>query len=145
VEILEREQQRLDLALPEEQPLDAVERLLAALRRVQPLPLGVVDRHVEEPEERQEGGLQRPVQGEELARHLLANLARLIAGLDLKVGAEELDERQKRRGRPVGDGAALDEEPAVDAVRVGELPEEAGLENGLPLDTCGRLWVFVIP
>jgi hypothetical protein len=91
--------------------------------------LGVVDRHIEEPEQCREGGLERPVQGEEFARHLLADLARLIARLDLKVGAEEVDERQERRGLPIGDGAALDDEPAVDAVRVGELPEETRLAD----------------
>jgi hypothetical protein len=36
------------LALPQEEPLDPVESLVAALRRVEPLPLGVVDRHVED-------------------------------------------------------------------------------------------------
>ena len=129
VQVLEHQQERLDLALAQEQPLDPVERLLAALRGVQPLPLGVVDRHVEEPEQRREGGLERPVQGEELARHLLADLARVIARLDLEVGPQELDERQKRRRLPVGDGAALDDQPALDAVRVGELPEEPRLAD----------------
>ena len=34
--------------------------------------------------------------------------------LDLEVGLEQVDERQKRRRLPVGDGAALDDEPAVE-------------------------------
>ena len=109
--------------------LIAVERLLAALRGVEPLPLGVVDRHVEEPEQRREGGFERPVQGEQLARHLLADLACVVARLDLEVGAEQVDERQKRRRLPVGDGAALDDQPALRAMRVGELPEEARLAD----------------
>ena len=127
MQVLEHQQQRLDLALPQEQPLDPVERLLAALRGVEPLPLGVVDRHLEEPEQRREGGLQRSVQGEELSRHLLADLACFIAPLDLEIAPEELDERQKRRRLSIGDRDALDDQPALRAVGVGELPEEARL------------------
>jgi hypothetical protein len=43
VQVLEEDEQGLDLALPEQQPLDAVERALAALRRIETLPLEVVD------------------------------------------------------------------------------------------------------
>jgi hypothetical protein len=63
-QVLEHQQERLDLTLPQEQPFDPVERLLAALRGVKPLPLRVVDGHVEEPEQRRKGGLERSVQGE---------------------------------------------------------------------------------
>jgi hypothetical protein len=52
MEVLEDEEQRLPLALAKEEPLDGVERALASLRRVQGLPGGVVDRDVEEREER---------------------------------------------------------------------------------------------
>ena len=88
VQVLEHDQEWLDLALPQEQPLYAFERPLAALRGFQPLPLGLLDRHIEEPQQRREVGLQRPVKREQLARQLLADLARVITCLDLEIGSK---------------------------------------------------------
>ena len=51
-----------------------VERLLAALGRVERLPLGVLDGHVEERQERRQDRLQAAVQGEELPGHLLPDV-----------------------------------------------------------------------
>ena len=52
VEVLEDHEQRLDLALAQQQALDGVERPLAALGRVEGLPRGVLDGHVEQRQER---------------------------------------------------------------------------------------------
>ena len=82
---------------------------LTALRGVKALPLGVVHGHDEEREQRRERWFERPVQGEELPRYLLADLARVVARLDLEVGPKELDERQKRRRLSIGDRDALDD------------------------------------
>jgi hypothetical protein len=57
VQILKYHQERLDLALSQEHSLDPIERLLAALGGVEPLPVRVVDRNIEEPEQRGEEGL----------------------------------------------------------------------------------------
>ena len=46
VKIFEHDDERLYLTFPEEQALDAVKRALAALRRLQALPLGILDRDV---------------------------------------------------------------------------------------------------
>jgi hypothetical protein len=129
VEALEHDQQRLNLALAQQEPLDPVEGLLAPLGRVEPLPRGVVDGHVEQPEERRECGLQGPVQGEELAGDLLADLAGVIARLELEVAPEQVEDREEGRHLAVGDGIRLDEKPAVEAVGVGELPEQARLAD----------------
>ena len=59
VEVLEDQQQRLHLALAQQQPLDGVEGALAALRRVERLPRGILDRHVE----KRQQGRQRRLQG----------------------------------------------------------------------------------
>ena len=75
VEILEDHQERLDLGLAQEQPLDRVQRPLPALGRVEGLPLGIIDGHVQEGEERRERRLQGAVQREEPSRHLLPDLA----------------------------------------------------------------------
>jgi hypothetical protein len=61
VQVLEDHEQRLHLAFPQEQALDGIERALAALGRVERLPGRVLDRHVEESEERGQQGLERPV------------------------------------------------------------------------------------
>jgi hypothetical protein len=47
VQILEDDKERLDLALAEEQALDRVQRPQPALGRVEPLPLAVIDGHIE--------------------------------------------------------------------------------------------------
>ena len=52
VEILEDHHQRLDLALAQQQALDRVERLLAPLDRIERLPGRLVDRDVEQRQER---------------------------------------------------------------------------------------------
>ena len=123
VQVLEHQQQRLDLALTYEQPLDTVEHLLAALRGVQALPLGIIDGHVEEPEKCRKAGLERTVQREQLARRLLPDLARVVAHLDLEVGPQEIDDRQKCRRLAIRHRTALNDQPALGAMRVREFPE----------------------
>ena len=48
MEILDHHQQRLDQGLAQEQPLDRVEYLLSAPGWIETLPLGIIDRYVEE-------------------------------------------------------------------------------------------------
>jgi hypothetical protein len=68
MQVLEQNEERLLLALPEQQPLYAFERPLAPLRRVEPLPLRVVNRSIQKPKERRESRLERPIQRQQLAR-----------------------------------------------------------------------------
>jgi hypothetical protein len=56
VQVLEQPQHGLHLALPQEQAFDRVQNALAALRRIERLPLEVPDRDVQE---RQEGRQRR--------------------------------------------------------------------------------------
>src|SRR5262249_60294008 len=81
----------------------------------------------ERPQQRRERGLEGSIERQELPRHFLADLAGVIAVLDLKVGAEEIDDRQKRGRLAIRDRAALDHEPALGAMRARELPVQAGL------------------
>src|SRR5207249_2167026 len=69
------------------------------------------------------------VEREKLPRHLLPDGAGLVPVADLKVASEEVDHRQVRRGLAVRDGAGLEDEPAVDAVGVGDLPDEPRLPD----------------
>ena len=60
VEVLEDDEQRLDLALAQEQALHRLQGALTALRRVERRPRGVVDRHIQQRQERGHGGLRGP-------------------------------------------------------------------------------------
>jgi len=109
VEVLEHEQERLDLALSQEQTLHGVQRPLAAPGRIERRPLRVLHRHIEQREDCRYRDLQRTVQRQQLASDLLPDLAVVVACLDLEVGLEQADDREVRRGLPVGDRARLDE------------------------------------
>ncbi len=102
---------------------------------IERLPVGVIDGHIEEGQQRRQHGLQRFVQGEELARHLLADLAVGLAIVDLEVGLEEVDDGQVAGRLAVGHGACFQDQPVLDPVGAGELVHEAGLPHaGFPHD-----------
>jgi hypothetical protein len=115
----------LDLALPEEEVDNRVQRSLPPLLRIKRLPLDVVPRHIEQVKEGREGGLERPIQGEELPHNLFAQVPRVVTVLDLEVGLEEIDQGQIGRGLPVRHRARSHSEPAVGAMRVRHLPHQA--------------------
>ena len=113
VQVLDHEQHRLDLALPQHEALQRLQRLPPSLWGIEPRPLGILDRHVEQREERRQRGLQRAVQRQELARHLLAHLSAVVAGLDPEVAAQELDHREVRGGLAVGHRRGLEHQPPL--------------------------------
>ena len=77
VQVLEDDEERLHLALAEEEPLDGVEGALPALRRIERLPVRRRRRATSSRASRAgRSGFERLVQGEELARHLLADRPR---------------------------------------------------------------------
>ena len=73
VKVLDNQQERLCLALHQEQALDRVESTLAALRGIEKVPLRIVDGRAEKREESREVRFQQPVVPENLARHPLAD------------------------------------------------------------------------
>ena len=93
VEILEHQQQRLPLALAEQQLLDRVEGGAAALGRVALRPGGLgraglgIDRHVEQRQQRRQRRRQGRVERHEAGRHLLAHGGVVVAALDLEVAS----------------------------------------------------------
>ena len=129
VEVLEHDQERLDLALPQEEPPQGVDGPLPPRGRVQRLPPAVLHRHVEQREERGQRRLERAVEREELAGDLLPDGAGLVAVGDLEVALEEVDHREVGRGLAVRDGAGLEDQPAVGPVGVGDLPDEPRLPD----------------
>ena len=125
MQIFEGQEQRLLLGFPKQQPLDGVEGALPALSRVERLPSGVVHGHVEQGQQCRHRRLQGFVKGEQLAHHLLPDLAQVVPVLDLEITLEEINHRQIARRLAVRDGGALEYQPAVQAMRVGELVDEA--------------------
>jgi hypothetical protein len=84
VQVLEDHEDRLRLALPEQEVLGGgLQGALPALGGIERLPGGVLDGHVEQGQQGGQGWLERPIQGEELAGHLLADLAVGLAIVDL--------------------------------------------------------------
>jgi hypothetical protein len=124
VEILEEHKQRLDLAFPEQQPFDGLQDPLPALGRVEGGPCIVVDRDIQQRQQRCQQWLQRAVQRQQLARHAFADFPLAVAVLDLEIRIQELDDGQVRCGSAIGDRAAFEDQPAVGAVRLRELPEQ---------------------
>jgi hypothetical protein len=109
--------------------LHGVERALAPLTRVERLPRGVVDGHVEQSQQRWLRRLQRFVESQQLASHPLADLAQVVPVLDLEVTLEEVDHWQVARCLAVGDRGAFEDQPALEPMRVGELIDEARLAD----------------
>ena len=97
VQVFEDDQQRLHLALPQQEPLHRVQGAPAALGRIERRPLRVIGRHVEQRQERRQTAFLRAVQRQELPRQLLAHRARAVAVFDGEVALEEIDHRQIRR------------------------------------------------
>ena len=54
-----------------------------------------------------------------------ADLAQMVAVLDLEVALQQLDHRPVARRLAIGDGGTLKPEPALQAMRVRELVDEA--------------------
>ena len=111
---------------------------------------GVLHRHLQEGQEGRQGRPEGRVQREQPPGELLAHAPPVVAVLDLKVGFEQVDDRQIRGGLAIGGRAAFQQEPALRARRMGELVEEAGLaQSGSPMtattwpcpaSACSRAW-----
>jgi len=125
VEALDHQQQRLDLALAEQEAATRLDRLLAALAGVEPLPPGILERAIQQGEEDRQQGQEGVVEREEPVAHLLPHPPSAVTGLQLEVGAEEIAEGEQRRGRPVGDGARVNDQPSARGGRPQELQDEA--------------------
>src|SRR5262249_36555434 len=129
VQVLEDQEQRPLLALPQQQALAGFQCALPALGRIEGLPRRVLDGHVEQGEQSRQCRLQSTVEGEQLTRDPLAHRASVSAGLDAEVRLEQLDDGQITRRLAVRDGSALQDQPALRPVGVAELPDEARLTD----------------
>jgi hypothetical protein len=105
--------------------LTPVEGALAAAGRIEPLPRRVVHGHAEQGQHGGEHGLELAVEGEDLGVNLLAHHPRVVARLDVEVSLEQVDDGQIGRALAVGGRAALEEQPALRAAGMSELPAQA--------------------
>src|SRR5439155_17210210 len=128
VKVFDDETQRASLALSEQHAADRVPGAIPALTRVEPLPPGIVHRHVEYCKDRGQGR-QRLSEVEEAARDLLTNAPEVVALFEVEVASQQSGDgpigraRVKRR-RKNGQHAPLRRQ----AVR-GELVDEARLAH----------------
>jgi len=111
VKILEKDKQRLDLALANQQALDRIKRLLSALGRIEAIPRGIASGDREQPQYRGEIGLQGgAIEGQDLPRDPFNDTAAVVPGLDLEVGPEKIDDRPEACGLAVGRQGGLERE-----------------------------------
>ena len=89
----------------------------------------ILYRHLQEGQEGRQGRPEGRVQREQPPGELLAHAPPIVAVLDLKIGFEQVDDRQIRGGLAIGGRAALQQEPALRARRMRELVEEAGFPD----------------
>src|SRR6185436_21109666 len=72
-----------------------------------------------------------------------ADLAEVVPVLDLEVALEEIDHRQVARRLAIRDRGSLENEPALQAMRVGELVDQARLAHPRLADDRHHLTVTV--
>ena len=91
VQVLEQHHERLDLALSEEKPLHSVQAGLPPLGRIEPLPFRLLRRDIQQREQGGQRGLEAPIEREDLAGDLLADLPAVVPPIDLEVGLEQIN------------------------------------------------------
>src|SRR5207237_5960432 len=92
VEICEAQEERLNLTFPEEESLDGFQDPLPALRRVERAPRSIVDRDIQQRQQRRQEWLQRSVERQELGRDSFANLPMVVAFLDTEISLQHFDD-----------------------------------------------------
>ncbi len=126
VKVFEDQEDRLLARFAQQQSRHRVERAPATFGGIERSPLGlVVKGNVEQGEQRRQGGLQRFVEREHLARHLFSNLAESVAALNLEVAFEEIDHRQITRRLAIRDRCRFQDRPAPEPKGGDELIDQA--------------------
>jgi hypothetical protein len=129
LQVFEHQQQRLDLRFAQQQAPGPFQRARAAQVRIEPRPGGIVERDVEQRQQRRQRRLERAVQAQHFAHDLVAHAARVVARIDLEVGAQQVDHRAIRGGLAVGHRCALQHQPWLRPRRTQELPEQPRLAH----------------
>jgi hypothetical protein len=102
VQVLEHQQQGLHLALPQEQAFERVQGALAALRRLEALPGFILHLYLQQGQEGRQARPQGWIQRQQAAGELLTHAPPVVAVLKLKIGLEQVDDRQIGGGLAIG-------------------------------------------
>ena len=129
VQVFEDDEQWLPLARPQQKPLERLQGALAALWGVEPLPVGLVHRHVQQRQERRQDRLQGLVEPHHGAQDFLTPARGIVAGVDAAVVFEQVDDREIRGGLAIREGAALQHQPSLRPRCVEALLDQAGLAH----------------
>jgi hypothetical protein len=104
VEVFDDHEQGVRLAGTEHELLDGLERLLAALRGIKGLPLGIRDRHVQESQDGRHQGREGCIEAQELSGDLVADRRSRIALIELEVLLEQVNDWPIGDRLVIGDG-----------------------------------------
>src|SRR6266849_2094497 len=127
MQVLEHQDERLHLALAQQQTLHRVQDVLTALESVEMLPCRILDRCLQQ---RQEGWQSRPeslIEREQLAGDLLTDASPIIALFDLEVDVEQVDDRELGCGLAARHRRGLEGEPVFGPMRMDKLSEQSSL------------------
>lgn len=134
MQVLHDHQERLRLTPPQQQALDALDDAPAALGRLELLPGGVVDRHVQQG---QHDGLQlvRSRIPHEVLGDFLPDGVFVVLLLDGAIRPEQVADGEVRGRLPVGHRPDLEETPPVGQRPVAEFVQQPGFpQAGLATD-----------
>ncbi len=99
------------------------------MARVEPLPLRIVDRQVEQRLQRREAGAQRPVERGEAQPQLAGDLADAVLVADIEPGAQQIGDDEMRRRAVVRHRRGAHHGPGIVGLPAEELVDEAGLAH----------------
>ena len=133
--VFEDEQHGLALALPQDEPLERVQRAALATTAVERAKRVLGREGAQETQERGARISESLVERREGCRHLVADHEARVPIVDPEIAPQQLDDWKVGGRRPVRDCGALEHEPVRDPVRARELVDEPGLPHaGLPDD-----------
>ena len=125
VQVFEDQEQGLHLALAQEDALQRLQGAAPPLQGVQLQERTVGRQGFEQGEHGRHGVLEGLIQRQDLPGDLGPHRPEVIAVLEVTVGFEQVADRQVGGGLAVGHGATLQHQPALRAVRVEELVDQA--------------------
>src|SRR6266702_1782875 len=134
MKVFEDHENRLLASFPQQQTSYGIEIAASALNRIERVPAGVIDGYIEQGQYRGKRRFKPFVERERFLDHLPAYFVLLVPILDSKVALEKCDHGQIARRSSERDRRGLENQPAKQPMRVGELMKktrfsDAGLAN----------------